>query len=167
MLRYAGKVGTGFGNDEMERLLGLMAPLAAASATVEAPAAAVRGARWIKPELIAEIAFGEVTAQGVLRHASYLGLQKTKPPVRANKSPPHDVSGINISNRARVLFPEASITKGQLANYYETIAPIMLPWAGSRPTSLVRCPQGQAKQCFFQKHDAGSFGDAVRHVAIR
>ena len=49
VLRYAGKVGTGFGNDEMERLLGLMAPLAAASATVEAPAAAVRGARWIKP----------------------------------------------------------------------------------------------------------------------
>ena len=42
----------------------------------------------------------------------------------------------------------------------------MLPWVASRPISLVRCPQGRAKKCFFQKHDAGSFGDAVRHVAI-
>jgi len=42
----------------------------------------------------------------------------------------------------------------------------MLPWVGSRPISLVRCPQGRAKKCFFQKHDAGSFGDAVKHVGI-
>ncbi len=43
----------------------------------------------------------------------------------------------------------------------------MLPWAGSRPISLVRCPQGRAKKCFFQKHDAGSFGDDVKHIGIR
>ena len=42
----------------------------------------------------------------------------------------------------------------------------MLQWVGSRPISLVRCPQGRAKKCFFQKHDAGSFGDAVKHVGI-
>src|SRR5690606_19372968 len=54
-----------------------------------------------------------------------------------------------------------------LADYYETVAGIMLPWAGSRPISLVRCPQGRAKKCFFQKHDAGSFGEAVKQVAIR
>ncbi|WP_336314449.1 non-homologous end-joining DNA ligase [Sphingobium sp. AntQ-1] len=54
-----------------------------------------------------------------------------------------------------------------MADYYAQVAPILLPFAGSRPISLVRCPQGRAKKCFFQKHDAGSFGDAVRHVAIR
>ncbi len=42
----------------------------------------------------------------------------------------------------------------------------MPPWIGSRPISLVRCPQGRAKQCFFQKHDAGSFGEAVHHIGI-
>src|SRR3546814_6014985 len=36
-----------------------------------------------------------------------------------------------------------------------------------RPGSLVRCPQGRGKKCFFQKHDAGSFGDQVHHVSIR
>ena len=43
----------------------------------------------------------------------------------------------------------------------------MLPWASSRPISLVRCPQGRAKKCFFQKHAAGSFGEPVKQVVIR
>jgi bifunctional non-homologous end joining protein LigD len=42
----------------------------------------------------------------------------------------------------------------------------MLPWAANRPLTLVRCPQGRAKKCFFQKHDAGSFGDHVLKVPI-
>jgi bifunctional non-homologous end joining protein LigD len=75
-------------------------------------------------------------------------------------------SGVAISNRERVIFPEGKLTKGQLADYYEAVADIMLPWSGSRPISLVRCPQGRDKKCFFQKHDAGSFGDDVKHVAI-
>jgi bifunctional non-homologous end joining protein LigD len=75
-------------------------------------------------------------------------------------------SEIAISNRARVIYPESNITKGQLADHYAEVAAIMLPWVGSRPVSLVRCPQGRAKKCFFQKHDAGSFGDKVHHVGI-
>jgi bifunctional non-homologous end joining protein LigD len=43
---------------------------------------------------------------------------------------------------------------------------VMAPWTANRPISLVRCPQGRGRKCFFQKHDAGSFGDHVRHVAI-
>lgn len=75
-------------------------------------------------------------------------------------------STVAISNRDRVIYPESSITKGQLADHYAAVAGIMLPWVGSRPISLVRCPQGRAKKCFFQKHDAGSFGDAVHHVGV-
>ena len=47
------------------------------------------------------------------------------------------------------------------------VAAIMLPFAARRPISLVRCPSGWAKKCFFQKHDSGSFGDAVHPVPIR
>jgi bifunctional non-homologous end joining protein LigD len=43
----------------------------------------------------------------------------------------------------------------------------MLPFGAGRPVSLVRCPQGRAKQCFFQKHDSGGMGPAVHHVPIR
>lgn len=174
-LRYAGKVGTGFTGEEIERLLEIMAPLARKEPTVEAPRAAVRGARWIEPKLVAEIAYLEFTEEGVLRHPSYLGLREDKKPeaVVIEKEVAVDVATaapattVKISNRDRVIFPEGKLTKGQLADYYETVAPIMLPWAGSRPISLVRCPQGRAKKCFFQKHDAGSFGDAVKQVGIR
>lgn len=173
-LRYAGKVGTGFSMDEIQRLMETMRPLEQATPTVEAPRAEVRGAHWLHPKLVAEIAYTEMTNEGTLRHPSYLGLRADKKaeavvleveqPVTEIAAPA--VSRVKISNTDRVIFPESSITKGQLANHYAAVAPIMLPWMGSRPISLVRCPQGRAKKCFFQKHDAGSFGDAVKHVGI-
>ena len=73
---------------------------------------------------------------------------------------------MRITNRDRVIFPESGQTKGELADYYAAIAPLMLPWAAQRPISLVRCPQGRGKKCFFQKHDSGSFGPHVHHVPI-
>ncbi|RWB72390.1 MAG: DNA ligase D [Mesorhizobium sp.] len=173
-LRYAGKVGTGFDTAEMARLMRTMAPLEQSAATVEAPRAEVRGAHWMRPKLVVEIAYTEMTNEGTLRHPSYLGLREDKKPEavaletaqRTATLPPPATSTIAISNRARVIYPEANITKGQLADHYADVAAIMLPWAGNRPISLVRCPQGRAKKCFFQKHDAGSFGDKVHHVGI-
>jgi bifunctional non-homologous end joining protein LigD len=173
-LRYAGKVGTGFDMAEIDRLMKQMAALESKRQTLDAPRAAVRGAHWIEPRLVAEIAFTEVTSDGVLRHPSYLGLREDKKAEAVVVETPRSVdkvvgsqSAVTISSRDRVLFPEASITKGDLADYYLTIAEAMLPWAAERPISLIRCPQGRAKKCFFQKRDAGSFGDKVKHVAIR
>ncbi len=78
-----------------------------------------------------------------------------------------DVVFIYITHPDRVLYPESGITKGQLADYYAALADPILAWLADRPVSLVRCPQGRAKQCFFQKHDGSSFGEAVKHVPIR
>lgn len=173
-LRYAGKVGTGFNTDELFRLMEIMHPLEQAAPTVKAPRAEVRGAHWLKPRLVAEIAYTEMTNEGTLRHPSYLGLREDKKPeavVLETEAPVAELaapatSKVKISNRDRIIDPDSGITKGQLADHYAAVAPIMLPWVGSRPISLVRCPQGRAKKCFFQKHDAGSFGETVKHVGI-
>jgi bifunctional non-homologous end joining protein LigD len=173
-LRYAGKVGTGFDTAELFRLMEIMKPLERTDPTVKAPRAEVRGAHWLKPTLVAEIAYTEMTNEGTLRHPSYLGLREDKKPeavVLETEAPVEEATApasslVKISNRERVIYPESNITKGQLADYYDAVAPIMLPWTGSRPISLVRCPQGRARKCFFQKHDAGSFGDAVHHIRI-
>ncbi|CAH1696009.1 ATP-dependent DNA ligase clustered with Ku protein, LigD [Hyphomicrobiales bacterium] len=173
-LRYAGKVGTGFDTAELARLMKIMAPLEQKAATVEAPRAEVRGAHWLRPRLVAEIAYTEMTNEGTLRHPSYLGLREDKKPEavvletehHAAELPAPATSTVVITSRDRVIYPEANITKGQLADHYAAVAEIMLPWIGSRPISLVRCPQGRAKQCFFQKHDAGSFGETVHHIGI-
>ncbi|WP_174286209.1 DNA ligase D [Sphingomonas bacterium] len=170
--KYAGKVGTGFDQATMDDLSARMARLERKTPTVDAPRAAVRHAHWVRPEMVAEIAFAETTPDGVLRHSSFLGLREDKAAddvvaeTPAALPEPSTVT-VKVSSRDRMIFPDSDVTKGELADYYASLAPIMLPWAGARPVSLVRCPQGRAKACFFQKHDAGSFGGAVHQVPIR
>jgi bifunctional non-homologous end joining protein LigD len=168
-LRYAGKVGTGFDMARIESLLEKLKPLETDKPPVKAPRAATRGAHWVKPQLVAEIAFTEFTSDGVLRHPTFVGLREDKPAAEVVKEQPREQPRlpIKISNPDRVIYPESGITKGALAAYYAALADPFLEWLGHRPVSLVRCPQGRAKHCFFQKHDAGSFGEHVLHVPIR
>jgi bifunctional non-homologous end joining protein LigD len=170
-LIYKGKVGTGFDTKIMAELAGRMAPLATDTAPAEVPRAEAHSVQWIKPQLVAEVAFAEFTGDGRVRHGSFLGLRADKParsvkPERAAPAPPPQ-SHIKISSRERVIFPDSGQTKGDLADYYARIAPLMLPFAANRPISLVRCPQGRGKKCFFQKHDSGAFGGHIRQVPIR
>jgi bifunctional non-homologous end joining protein LigD len=81
-LRYAGKVGTGFSDAELVRLAGLLAELRVAEPpfTPPPPDLVARTARWVRPELVAEVLFGEWTSEAILRHASYLGLRNDKDP---------------------------------------------------------------------------------------
>ena len=169
-LVYKGNVGTGFDADTMAMLAAKFAGRARKTAPVEVDKVAARKVHWVKPDLVAEIAFAEYTAGGSVRHASFVGLRAdketkdVKPETKAKA--PSPVSDVKISSRDRVIFPEAKATKGDLADYYAAVAPVMLPHLARRPASLVRCPQGRAKQCFFQKHDSGSFGPHVHHVPI-
>jgi bifunctional non-homologous end joining protein LigD len=66
-----------------------------------------------------------------------------------------------------VLFPEQGHTKRQLAEYYVTVAPLMLPHLRGRPLTLLRCPQGRNKACFFQKHVDSSTPPEVRRVKVK
>ena len=174
-LVYAGKVGTGFNQDNMLMLAEKFAPRARETPAADVPRAERRGAHWIKPDLVAEIAFAEFTHDDVLRHASFIGLRSDKKAAEVKREEPAPIDQIEepeappvkISNPDRVIFPEAKATKGDLANYYQAIGPLILPWIAHRPVSLVRCPQGRGKQCFFQKHDSGSFGEHVHHVPVR
>jgi len=170
-LIYKGKVGTGFDAETLADLAARMRPLARDEPAAEVPRAEARGANWIEPRLVAEIAFTEMTADGRVRHGSFLGLRTDKKARAVKPEKPQPVpapeTGVAISNRDRVIFPESGQTKGQLADYYDAVAPLMLAHMANRPISLVRCPQGRARKCFFQKHDSGSFGPDVHHVPIR
>jgi bifunctional non-homologous end joining protein LigD len=152
-----------------------------------------RGVHWVRPELVCEVAFTEWTADGVLRHPSFQGLREDEPaeevvremPVARAKKPEGpargrqgaarrggrrgstvEVAGVRITHPERVLYPEPGVTKRDLAAYYAGVADRMLPHLAGRPLSLVRCPQGQPGDCFFQKHIDGSFPAAVRRIAV-
>jgi bifunctional non-homologous end joining protein LigD len=75
--------------------------------------------------------------------------------------------GITITHPSRVISQTGPITKGELAEYYSTIAPFMLPQIVRRPLSLLRCPSGVEKQCFFQRNPGKGLGADVRPFEFR
>lgn len=170
-LVYAGKVGTGFDAALLESIGAMLAGRETKKPAVAAPKAAVRDARWVKPDLVAEVAYAEITGDGVLRHASFIGLRGDKPArdvhLETASDPPPEADLPAISSRDRLLFPEAKVTKGDLADFYLRFSDPILETASRRFLSLVRCPQGRARQCFFQRHDNGGFGDAVKTAPVR
>jgi bifunctional non-homologous end joining protein LigD len=78
-LRYAGKVGTGFSHATLEDLAGQLAPLERDTSPFDPEKGIPRDATWVEPELVAQIAFMEWTADGRLRHPSFLGMRIDKP----------------------------------------------------------------------------------------
>src|SRR3569832_876762 len=78
----------------------------------------------------------------------------------------NEVAGVVVTHPDRLLWPNGGITKLALARYYAAIAPKLLKYSGNRPISLVRCPRGQGKQCFFQRHAGEHLGDHVRSIKV-
>ncbi len=74
--------------------------------------------------------------------------------------------GVRLTSPGRVLYPDQGITKLALAQYYAAIPDWALPHLANRPLSLVRCPEGQGKECFYQKHVSAGMPDAIGRVEI-
>ncbi len=180
-LTYVGKVGTGFNAKLIEDLLGRMRPLEVDEAPLELPRADRKGAHFVRPQLVAEIAFTEFTNEGILRHPSFIALREDKPASEVVVETPKHLTrsekkggprtaasfGIEISSPERLIFPDEKLTKLDLADYYAALEPLIMVDAAHRPMTLIRCPQGRSKKCFFQKHDTGSFGPHVKHVPVK
>ncbi len=81
---------------------------------------------------------------------------------------PTDVfAGVRLTHPDRILFPDERITKRDVAAYYASIAPFILPHIVGRPLSLVRCPNGTTKACFFQRHLGISMPRSVRGIEVK
>ncbi|WP_095136595.1 DNA ligase D [Pseudomonas sp. Irchel s3a10] len=80
-LRYAGKVGTGFNETTLKSILAQLKPLQVKKAAVVNPPSGfeAKGVHWLKPNLLAEVAFAEMTKDGSVRHAVFHGLRNDKP----------------------------------------------------------------------------------------
>jgi bifunctional non-homologous end joining protein LigD len=186
-LTYVGKVGTGFSGQLIQELMDRMEPLATDKAPVEVPRPDRKGAHWIRPKLVAEIAFAEFTDEGILRHPSFVGLREDKPAkdvvrevpkhlTKSEKKPAAKAGkksgaaaedfGIEISSPERVIYPELGLTKKDLADYYATVEPLIMIDAANRPMTLIRFPSGRTGESFFQKHDKGTFGPHVKQLPI-
>jgi bifunctional non-homologous end joining protein LigD len=194
-LAYSGRVGTGFDDATLASLARTLAPLERKESPFHNPPTGsdARGVHWVKPELVAEVSFTEWTDDGTLRHPSFEALREDKPakkvvretPPNDRKSPAkhtatrsdpqmsrraaagaHIVQGVQLSNPDKLLYPEAKLSKEKLANYYAAVGEWMLPHLHDRPLTLVRCPNGWDKPCFYQKNADDSVSETIARVKI-
>jgi bifunctional non-homologous end joining protein LigD len=166
-LRYVGRVGTGFTEATLEDLHARFRKLARATSPFDEPlrGRAAKGVHWIEPKLVAEVAFGGWTDDQIIRHPRFEGLREDKPAAEVVVEKP--AAPIKLTHPDKVLWPEQGITKRELARYYEAVADWILPHVVGRPLSLVRCPEGHQKGCFYQKHAAAGTPEVLRRVRIR
>jgi bifunctional non-homologous end joining protein LigD len=202
-LHFAGRTGTGFSERSLKELHKRLAALEQRDPPFSDPptGADARGVHWVKPKLVAEVAFAQWTNEGVVRQASFQGLREDKQPReivheraqkpdgvprsrrawrrgrrRADKKPapkasssaaePTIVAGVTLSHPDRVLYPEQGLTKLGLARYYERVQDWIVPHLEGRPLTLVRCPEGHAAECFYQKHANETVPDAIGRIEI-
>ena len=169
-LRYRGRVGTGFAARDFDALTAAMTARRS-SPFNDVPSDVARDARWVRPDLVVEVDFAELTGDGIIRHGSYQGLRRDKEAADVTfetpkETGPVDVAGVRISNPDREVFPEAGRTKADLARYVERAGDRLTEIAGRRSLSLVRCPEGIGGQCFFQKHGGKGFPAALSRIDI-
>ncbi|WP_041669376.1 DNA ligase D [Cereibacter sphaeroides] len=222
-LVYRGSVGSGFGAPLFRELKPLLAERAQGACPFGRTPAKAKGAHWLKPELVAEVSFTELTAEGHIRHGVFAGLRSDKDAreVRLEKPAPEKpaprprkaragkkgtktarpdapspdepapeparkhrksggekkettmarpddlrVAGIRISHPDRRIYDRPAVTKREVAEHAEALAPRMLRFLKDRPVSLLRCPDGAAGECFFQKHRTRGMPVAMKTVPV-
>ncbi len=171
-LRYAGRVGTGFTEAELDRLATLLGPLERDTPPFDAPGqtAPPREAVWVEPEVVAEVEFREWTQGGQMRAPSYKGLRDDKAPEEVVREPRRrsgdgleireekdkayaivDGREIKVSNLDKVLYPKVGFRKRDVIAFYDDIAPFVLPHLEGRPLTLKRYPNGVDAPYFYEK----------------
>ncbi len=158
-LRYAGRVGTGFTESELDSLSALLGPLERPSSPFAGGGPTLpRGAVFTEPRLVCEVEFLEWTADGAMRAPSYKGLRDVPSSdvevlEATAKAAQLRVGGreLRLANPDKVLWPQAGFTKRDLLDYLVAIAPVLLPHLSRRQLTLKRYPNGVDAQFFYEK----------------
>ena len=189
-LVHVGQVGTGFNDKSLLEIYKRIEPLITNKSPFAGPVKALRDVTWVKPELVAEIKYLEVTPDGLLRAPVFMGLRLDKEPkecVRESSQAEADTTSalikrdplipaghpaemladleghrLKLTNLNKVFYPGEGIAKRDLINYYDAIANLILPHLRDRPLSLKRYPNGIDHDFFFQKDAEDKVPDWVR-----
>jgi len=178
-LRYAGNVGTGFNAGNLKELWSALEPLTTSKSPFTKADKIPRGTLWVKPELVAQIKFANWTGDKKLRAPVFLGLRGDKAPTEVareeagflpvdRKEATAEIDGhsLKFTHLDKLYFPEDGYTKRDLLNYYDAVAPLLLPHLKDRPLSLKRYPNGIHEKFFFQKHTPASYPSWLRTETV-
>ena len=186
-LVYIGRAGSGFNSKQLKEVYETLERLAVPKPPFEGPVPAEAESHWVKPELVAEVRYKEVTGDGLLRQPVFLRFRDDKDPKDCSipgrgtgdegreEEPALDVTRpsspvppppVQFTNLSKVFWPEEGYTKGDLIEYYRSVSQWMLPYLTDRPLVLTRYPDGINGKSFFQK-DAPEYAQQfVRTITI-
>ncbi|NTS42750.1 DNA ligase D [Flavisolibacter sp. BT320] len=178
---YIGQAGSGFSTKLQADLLRKMTPLLTRDCPFPTKPKIPAAVQWVRPSLLCEVNFTEMTRDGLMRHPVFLGLRPDKSVAQYNAEDSHDpplpsnylatekiitgkastlsvdVEGkaLHLTNLGKLYWPKNRISKGDLLNYYHQVSGYMLPYMLGRPQSLNRFPNGIDGKSFYQKNMKG------------
>ena len=181
-LHWVGNAGTGFDQKLLGDLNRRLQPLITKECPFASRPKPHRGMTWVKPVLVCQVKFANWTTDDKLRAPVFLGLRNDKAPQEVT---PEEVAeptvawssvkeaavridgrALKFTNLKKVYYPDEGYTKGDVLNYYDAVADLILPHLKDRPLSLKRYPNGIKEQFFFQKDTPESYPDWLRTELI-
>ncbi len=196
-LVYVGHTGTGFNKESLNQMHERLKKLTVKTSPFENKPKTNMPVTWIKPELVCEIKYSEITKDGIYRHPVFVAIREDKEPEEV-KSSSDEISNIHqktkemkatipskktktsekekeitlnkhkvkLTNQDKIYFPKDGITKGDVIDYYQSVAEYILPHLKNRPLSLNRFPNGIEEQSFYQKDASDNIPDWVKTTQV-
>ncbi|HEY9176599.1 MAG TPA: DNA ligase D [Flavipsychrobacter sp.] len=168
-LTYIGHTGTGFNDKSLKELHTRMSKLVTDVNPFSGPVKVNAAVTWLKPELVCNIKYTEITGEGIRRHPVFLGLREDKEAEEVTGDIPADTTEVrtnnnmkkgtirtkaSLTNLDKIYWPDEGFTKGDVLNYYNSVYKYIIRHLKGRPQSLKRTPNGIKGKSFFHK-DAG------------
>ncbi|SIP97919.1 bifunctional non-homologous end joining protein LigD [Chryseobacterium sp. RU37D] len=186
-LIYAGHTGTGFNRDLIHEVLERLKKLIIKNSPFENIPKTNMPVTWTKPELVCEIKYSEITKDGIFRHPVFVAIREDKNPEDVNVKPKEmkaktsskktetsekekeitlNKYKVKLTNQDKIYFPKDDITKGDVIEYYQSVAEYILPHLKNRPLSLNRFPNGIEEQSFYQKDANDNIPDWIKTTQV-
>ncbi|WP_370897643.1 DNA ligase D [Chryseobacterium gossypii] len=198
-LTYCGHTGTGFNKESLKSLYQRLEKLIVKKVPFEKVPKTNMPVTWIKPELVCEIKFSEITKDGIYRHPVFMAIREDKEPEEIGNSSASKINPITekskemktknpskkeknhsekekeitlnrhtvkLTNQDKIYFPKDGITKGDVVEYYQSVAEYILPYLKNRPLSLNRFPNGIEEQGFYQKDASDNIPEWVKTTQV-
>src|SRR6266446_625131 len=189
-LIYCGRAGSGFTGDQIDEISAQLLALVRKTPPCDPPehGALPKGPdhTWVEPKLVCDVRYKEITRDGLLRQSVFVRFRDDKKPedVRmpgsgsteqdepARKEEPQRTAArsvlreVKFSNLDKVFWPDEKYTKGDLIEYYRSMAPWLLPYLKDRPVVLTRYPDGINGKSFYQKDAPGFVPEWIQTIPI-
>jgi bifunctional non-homologous end joining protein LigD len=189
-LIYCGRAGSGFTSDQLDKVSAELRSLVRKTPPCEPPehGALPKGAdhTWVEPKLVCDVRYKEITKDGLLRQSVFVRFrddkkpedvvmpgqkgegrrEKDTPPLQRPSSTSPLPREVKFSNLDKIFWPEEHYTKGDLIEYYRSMAPWLLPYLKDRPVVLTRYPDGINGKSFYQKDAPGFVPDWIQTIPI-